>query len=241
VTNFFNGANNTCVGVVNLNNTLAGQAEQSFGTLNLLKTNALAQAFFAYNGGTVGWASPGATLYQIGTLNGTASTNLSLPEGLTLELGANDFSGSHAGGLSATGTVRKVGSGVARIQGNSSYETLELTGGTFGTGLGFHTIANLVVQAPMLVSVDVGPEQASGRLVLSQDTDLSAVTLDVWNPGDLSKAADYPVVEFTAGTATALPQVATALKNKGWKVVADESNPNVLELRFLPGTLLLLR
>jgi hypothetical protein len=57
----------------------------------------------------------------------------------------------------------------------------------------------------------------------------------------LSKAADYPVVEFTAGTATALPQVATALKNKGWKVVADESNPNVLELRFLPGTLLLLR
>jgi hypothetical protein len=241
VTNFFNGANNTCVGVVNLNNTLAGQAEQSFGTLNLLKTNALAQAFFAYNGGTVGWASPGATLYQIGTLNGTASTNLSLPEGLTLELGANDFSGSHAGGLSATGTVRKVGSGVARIQGNSSYETLELTGGTFGTGLGFHTIANLVVQAPMLVSMDVGPEQASGRLVLSQDTDLSAVTLDVWNPGDLSKAADYPVVEFTAGTATALPQVATALKNKGWKVVADESNPNVLELRFLPGTLLLLR
>ncbi len=239
VTNFFN--HGTCLGVVNLNNTLVGQAEQSYGTLNLNRSNALAQARFAYNGGTVGWTTPGATLYQMGALNGTASINLSLPEGLTLELGGNDFSGSHAGGLSATGTVRKVGNGLARIRRNSTYANLELAGGTFGTGLGVHTIANLSVQAPMVVSVDVGPEQTSGRLVLSQNTDLSAITLDVWNPGELSKAADYPVMEFTAGTPTALPLVATAIKNKGWKIVPDESNPNVLELRFLPGTLLLLR
>jgi hypothetical protein len=242
VTNFFNVGNIAlCLGVVNLKSTLVGQAEQSYGTLNLVLSNAFAQAHFAFNGGTVGWTAPGATLYQIGALNGSASTNLSLPAGLTLELGGNDFSGSHAGGLSATGTVRKVGSGLARIQRNSSYGALELAGGTFGTGLGLHTVAALLVQAPTVVSVDVGPDQASGRLLLSQDTDLSAVTLDVWNPGDLSKAADYPVVEFTAGTPTALPQVAAVLKNKGWKLVPDESNPNVLELRFLPGTVLLLR
>lgn len=242
VTNFFNVANAPlCLGIVNLNSTLSGQAEQACGTLNLMKTNAFAQAHFAYNGGTVGWTSPGATLYQIGALNGTASTNLSLPASVTLELGGNDFSGSHVGGLSATGTVRKVGSGLARIRRNSTYANLELAGGTFGTGLGTHTVADLLVQAPTVVTVDVGPDQASGRLVLSQDTDLSAVTLDVWNPGDLSKASDYPVVEFTAGTATAFPQVATALKNQGWKLVVDEINPNVLELRFLPGTVLLLR
>ncbi len=242
VTNFFNVVNNAlCLGVVNLMTTLTGQAEQSGGTLNLAQSNAFAQAHFAYNGGTVGWTAPGATLYQIGSLNGTASTNLSLPAGVTLELGCNDFSGSHAGGLSATGTVRKVGNGLARILKNSTYANLELAGGAFGTGLGTHAVAELLVQEPTVVSVDVGPEQTSGRLLLSQDTDLSAVTLDVWNPGDLSKAADYPVVEFAAGTATALPQVAAALKNKGWKLVPDESNPNVLELRFLPGTVLLLR
>ena len=239
VTNFFN--NGACIGVVNLNNTLVGQAEQSYGTLNLNRSNALAQACFSYNGGTVGWTAPGATLYQIGALNGTASTNLSLPEGLTLELGCNDFSGTHAGGLSATGTVRKVGSGLAKICANSTYETLELAGGTFGTGLGYHTVANLVMVTPTVVSVDVGPEQASGRIVLSQDTDLADVTLDVGNPGELVKRSDYPVVEFTAGSATAYPQVAAALKNKGWKLVPDETNPNVLELRFLPGTVLLLR
>lgn len=243
VTNFFNIAySGLCLGVVNLNNTLTGQAELSCGTLNLAQSNAFAQASFAYNAGKVGWRAPEATTYQIGALNGSSpAAVLSLPAGLTLELGCNDLSGSHAGGLSATGTVRKVGSGLARIQRNSTYSNLELAGGTFGTGLGTHTIANLVVQAPTVVSVDVGPEQASGRIVLSQDTDLSDVTLDVGNPGELVKSSDYPVVQFTAGTATELPQVATALKNKGWKIVADESNPNVLELRFLPGTVLLLR
>lgn len=238
-TNFFN--HTLSAGIINLNSTVTGQAEQSYGTLNLARSNTLAQAYFAYNGGAVGWTAPGATLYQIGALNGTASANLSLPEGLTLELGCNDLSGSHAGGLSATGTVRKVGSGLAKIRANSTYANLELAGGTFGTGLGYHTVANLVMVTPTVVSVDVGAEQTSGRLILSQDTDLSSVTLAVGNPGDLSKAADYPVVEFTAGSATAYPQVAATLKNQGWKLVADESNPNVLELRFLPGTVLLLR
>ena len=242
VTNFFNTANsNLCLGVVNLNNTLKGQAEQSYGTLNLNRSNALAQARFAYNGGTVGWTTPGATLYQIGALNGSVYANLSLPAGLTLELGGYDLSGSHAGGLIATGTVRKVGSGLAKIRASSTYGTLELAGGTFGIGLGAHTIANLVIATPMVVSIDVGPAYASGKLVLSKDADLSAVAIDVGNPTDLSPSGRYSIVEFTAGTATAYPQVATSLKNKGWKIVPDEINPNLLKLRYMPGTVLLLR
>lgn len=241
-TNFFNVGNNAlCLGIVNLNSTLVGQAEQSYGTLNLAQSNAFAQAYFAYNGGIVGWTAPGSTFYQIGALNGTASTNLSLPAGLTLELGGYDLSGSHAGGLSATGTVRKVGSGLAKIRASSTYGTLELAGGTFGIGLGVHTIANLVIATPMVVAVDVGPAHASGKLVLSKDADLSAVAIDVGNPADLSPSGRYSIVEFTAGTATAYPQVATSLKNKGWKIVPDEINPNRLKLRYLPGTVLLLR
>lgn len=240
VTNFFNQSGSQ--GVINLNNTVTGQVELSYGTLNINQSNAFALAHFAYNGGTIGWTAPGAALYQIGALNGNNSASkISLPSSLTLELGGNDFSGSHAGGLSATGTVRKVGAGFAKISATSNYSSLELAGGTFGTGLGTNTIANLVILTPMVLSVDVGPEQASGKFVLSQDIDLSSVTIDVGNPAGLSERSRYSIVEFTAGTATALPQVATALKNKGWKIVQDESNPNILKLRFLPGTVLLLR